>query len=183
MLKQKTFLIIIITVLCGFLAGAVAFYRQQQSGQTVSVDIISTIVPTEQEKSSAMTVTIDSLQYNQTLAAILNVRANGRSPLQENKFSSISWEADLNSAVLHAQTQINDREKADVIPIKLINIVQENADSLNAKHYANKISSKISLLSSSPSSSPNSPYYLYLITLLGLFVGYCLGVILVRKQF
>ena len=54
MLKQKTLLIIIITVLCGLLAGVIAFYQQQKTSQTVSVDIISTIVPIEQEKPSSL---------------------------------------------------------------------------------------------------------------------------------
>ena len=135
MLKQKTLLIIIISVLCGLLAGVIAFYQQQKTSQTVSVDIISTIVPTEQEKPTGISVDIDSLQYNQTLAAILN-----------NKNSSTSWEADLNSTVLHTQTHVKDQKKADSVPAELINTVQENADLLNAKHYDNKISSKISLL-------------------------------------
>src|SRR3989338_2788575 len=164
MLKQKTLLIIIISVLCGLLAGVIAFYQQQKTSQTVSVDIISTIVPTEQEKPTGISVDIDSLQYNQTLAAFLNVGANGRSPLLKNKFRSIYWEADLNSAVLHAKTHVKDQKKADSVPAELINTVQENADLLNAKHYDNKISSKISLLSSSSPSSPNPPFYPYFIS-------------------
>ena len=175
-MKNRVILIFIITVICGLAAGLVSFYQQQKTSQTVSVDIISTIVPTEQEKPSGISVEIDSLQYNQTLATVLN-----------NKKSSTSWEADLNSAVLHTQTQIKDQSKAELIPTELINAAQESADSLNAKHYNNKISSKISLLSSSSASSPspsspNSSFYPYLITLLGLLVGYCLGVVLIRKR-
>ena len=173
-MKNRVILIFIITVICGLAAGLVSFYQQQKTSQTVSVDIISTIVPTEQEKPVGITVDIDSLRYNQTLSAVLN-----------NKNSSTSWEADLNSAVLHTQTQIKNQKKAGLIPAELVNTAQKNADSLNAKHYNNTISSKISLLSfsslSSPS-SPNSPYYPYLITLLGLLVGYCLGLVLIRKQ-
>lgn len=177
MFKQKTPLIVIITVLCGLVAGLISFYQQQKTSQTISVDIISTIVPTEQEKTSAMAVTIDSLQYNQTLAAVLN-----------NKKSTTSWNADLNSAVLHAQTHNTDQKKADMVPAKLVSIVQENANVLNAKHYNNKISSKISLLTSSSSSSssspssPYSPFYPYLITLLGLLVGFIISTIFLKTN-
>ena len=170
-MKNRVILIFIITVICGLAAGLVSFYQQQKTSQTVSVDIISTIVPTEQEKPVGITVDIDSLRYNQTLSAVLN-----------NKNSSTSWEADLNSTVLHTQTHVKDQKKADSVPAELINTVQENADLLNAKHYDNKISSKISLLAYSPLSSPSLPSNPYLITLLGLLVGYCLGLVLIRKQ-
>lgn len=169
-MKKQIILIFIITVVGGLVAGVLAFYQQQKTSQTISVDIISTIVPTEQEKPSGISLTIDSLQYNQTLAAVLN------------KNSSTSWDADLNSAVLHAQTHNIDQKKANSIPTELINTVQETANSLNAEHYNNKISSKISLLTSSSPSSPYSPFYPYLITLLGLLVGFIISTIFLKTS-
>lgn len=182
MFKQKTILIAIITIVCGLVAGAVAFYRQQQTGQTVSVDIISTIVATEQEKSPAMTVTIDSLQYNQTLAAFLNVKANGRSPLQENDFSSMSWEADLNSAVLHGSAQVDKTTNQDLIPSDLVNIAEESAGILNVKQFDSKISTKLALLSYSQPSQPSLPSNPYFITFLGLLVGFFISTICLKAN-
>lgn len=180
---NRFFFIITITVICGLAAGAVAFYRQQQTNPTVSADIISTIVPTEQEKPSAMSVTIDSLQYNQTLADLLNtIKISADSPIAKVGIRSMFWQADLNSAVLHSQAQINDQADAGLAPTNLVNIAEENASILNIKQYNNKITSKFFLLSSSQPSSLSLPSNPYLITFLGLLVGFFISTIFLKAN-
>lgn len=181
--NNRSIYIIIITLLCGLLAGAVAFYQQKQSEQTISLDIISTIVPAEQESIPAISVGVDALQYNQTLALILDqldiVDELGE---EDEQIQAVSWSADLNSAILHARIKVSEAAEISNIAAEVQNVAQNNSLALAANHYDSTVIPKISLLSLPTTDSTNYAGSPYLISLLGLVVGYLIALVALPKK-
>lgn len=174
MTRQKTLLILIITLLSGLIAGFISLYQMNQNSKKITVDIISTITPREQDSNAAIAVPVDPMQFNQTLTAVLN-----ESNATKNA-ETITCQADLNATIIHCKILFLTEEFNQDKFIKIfIEEIRQKSQKLAANQYNNKLDPRINLLSSrtSFSSFPSNPY---LITVLGLLVGYFIALALIK---
>lgn len=169
--------IIIITLLSGLIAGLISLYQMNQNSKKITVDIISTITPREQDSNAAISVPVDPMQFNQTLTIVLN-QSNATKGAE-----TISCQADLNSTIIHCDIIFLTKEfDRDSFTTAFIKKIRQKSQELAINQYNNKLEPQINLLFSSQPSFPSFPSNPYLITVLGLLVGYFVARVLTGKN-
>ena len=163
--------ITIIAIIFAFAAGIFAYYQKKSQGQTASLDLISTIIPSNQNTSYNV-VQITTKEYNQTLAAILNAYN-----YQSEGLPQVAWEADLNSSIIHGE--INSFKVEDEVLV--VDLVTKQSQLLTQDLYNSQLRTNLKLLKK-PTLNNSTTQNPLVISILGLLVGGFLDSILLQKK-